>query len=134
MSDTDISGRLSRLKILGSLYWGCGGNPGGEDGVADGLADGGAGVIADGLAEADGVAFEGDLDVGEALDDVGDEDDLEEVGVDGELSSSSEHSEWEAFLRRELSLTPATHSQSTVLCRSRTTLAFRWKDPDASPP
>ena len=111
--DTEISGRLSCLKILGCLYWGCGGNPGGEDGVADGLADEGRGVIANGLAEADGVAFEGDTD--EALDDISDEDDLKEVGVDGELSLSSEHSEVEAFPRRELSLTPATHSQSTVL-------------------
>ena len=41
-----------------------------------------------------------------------DNEDLEDLGVDGELSSSSVYSCCEAFSKRELSLTPATHSQS----------------------
>ena len=92
-----------------------------------------SGEVADVLAKADGVAFEGDFGDDDCFEDVGDGEDLEEVvvGVDGELSP--EHSEEEACMRRELSLTPATHSQSTLLFRSRMTLAFKWKEPDASP-
>ena len=90
------------------------------DGDADGLA---LEMVADGLAleeVADGLALE------EVADGVADgdanEDDLEDVGVDGRLSSESvEHS----TDKRELSLIPATHSQSTVLLRLRTTLARR---------
>ena len=84
--DTDISGRLLRLKISGYLYLGCGGNPGGEEEVGGGLPGGFAdvmaeGVVADGLAEADGDAFEEDLE------DFGDCEDLDEFGVDGVSSS-----------------------------------------------
>ena len=118
VSDTDISGRLG-LKIFGYLYGagGLGGNPGGEDEVADGLADGG---VADGLALADGGAIGEDLADGVAL-----EEDLEDIGVDGELSSSSSElvAHLEVFSKRELSLTPATASQSTALLRSQMTLA-----------
>ena len=137
--ETDISGRFLVLKIFGYLYWGCGGKPGGDDGVADGLADGDE-EVADGLALADGIAMGGLLAdgvaIGEGLAD-GDalEDDVEDFGVDGELSlSSSELSEnVELFSRREHSLTPATDSQSTALLRSKMTFARKWKDPDASP-
>ena len=88
--------------------------------------------MADGLALADGVANDGDLeDCGDVVYD--DNEDLEDLGVDGELSSSSVYSCCEAFSKRELSLTPATHSQSTVLFRSKMTLALMWKDPDARP-
>ena len=95
---------------------------------------------ADGLALADGVAIEGDLAdgdaIGEGLAD-GDafEEDVEDFGVDGELSSSSSEivEDLASFTRREQSLTPATDSQSTALLRSRMTLARKWNDPDASP-
>ena len=56
--ETKISSRFG-LKMLGSLYWGREGNPGGEDGVANVLADG---EVADVLALADGVAIGGDLE------------------------------------------------------------------------
>ena len=89
---------------------------------ADGLAVGREG--ADGLALADGDANDGE----EVLDEG--EDDLEDVGVEGDSSG-------ETGGRRDscdVSFVPATHSQSMVLLRSRTTLAFKWKDPEASPP
>ena len=132
--ETDISGRLG-LKMLGYWYWGCGGNPGGEDGVADGLAEDGAGDVADGLAEADGVAFGEDLEdfsVDGDLEDTGD-DDLEEVGVDGEELLGLEEQSDALLCNFDVSFTPATLSQSTVLFRSRITLALIWNDPEASP-
>ena len=80
-----------------------------EDGGADVLAEeGGAGVVAgEEEAEADGDANE----------------DLEDFGVDEEPLSESDEQSAEVVSKRELSLTPATHSQSTVLLRSRITLA-----------
>ena len=132
VKDTEISGRLLRFKISGYLYLGCGGNVGGEGDVGGGLPGGFAdvmaeGVVADGLAKADGVAFEEDLeDVGvDDLEDFVDGEGMEDLGVDLESSSSSEHCEREILPKRELSLTPATHSQSTVLLRSRMTMALR---------
>ena len=73
---------------------------------------------------ADGVAIE------EGLEDVGveeAEDDLEDFGVDGELASSGseEHSGEEMLAKRELSLMPATLSQSIVWLRFRMTLALK---------
>ena len=80
-----------------------------KDGGAHVLAEeGGAGVVAgEEEAEADGDANE----------------DLEDFGVDEEPSSESDEQSAEVVSKRELSLTPATHSQSTVLLRSRITLA-----------
>ena len=70
------------------MYWGCGGNPGGDVGTegAGGLAEEGG---ADGLAleeeVADGLALAG-VDANEG--------DLEEVGVDGEeLLGEEKHSD-----------------------------------------
>ena len=98
--------------------------------MADGLALAGGVAIEGGLA--DGIAIGGDLAGGVAIgeDLAGDEvieEALDDVGVDGELSASEE------FSKRELSLVPATHSQSTFSLRPRTTFAFRWKDPEANP-
>ena len=88
-----------------------------EDEAADGLAleDEGA----DGLAVA-GV-------------DANDED-LEDLGVEGgELLGEDEQSDC-VLCNFEVSLTPATDSQSMDLLRSRMTLALMWNDPEASPP
>ena len=100
--------------------------------MADGLALAGGVAIEGGLA--DGIAIGGDLAGGVAIggDLAGDdaiEEDLDDIGVDGGLSAS----EAEGFSKRELSLVPATHSQSTFSLRPRTTFAFRWKDPEANP-
>ena len=77
---------------------------------------------------ADGVAFEDEVDDGVAVDE-------EDLGVDGELLSSSSElgTNLETFSKREHNLTPATNSQSTALLRSKMTLARKWKDPEASP-
>ena len=77
---------------------------------------------------ADGVAFEGEVDDGVAVDE-------EDLGVDGELLSSSSElgTNLETFSKWEHNLTPATNSQSTALLRSKMTLARKWKDPEASP-
>ena len=75
--------------------------------------------VADGLALADV--------------DANGEEDLEEVGVDGgELLGVEEQSDG-VLCNFDVSLTPATHSQSTVLLRSRMTLALMWNDPEARP-
>ena len=76
------------------------------------MADVLAGGEADVLALADGVAIGGDLADGDAF-----EEDVEDFGVDGELSSSSSEivEDLESFAKREQSLTPATDSQSTAL-------------------
>ena len=106
------------------------GNPGGESGEGE-VRSGGGGVCADGLASgeeelgADGLAC-GDGDDGEDCADGDGEELLEEVGV--------EVMERSAFLSNfEVSLTPATHSQSIVLFRSRTTFALMENDPEANP-
>ena len=79
--------------MSGYLYWGRGANVLAGEG-ADGLAEG---EVADGLALADGVANDEDLE------DFGDvNDDLEDLGVDGELSSSSVNSCCEEFLNESL--------------------------------
>ena len=107
------------------------GNPGGEGGFGDGLPGGGA--RADGLADggdgacADGLAGGGDGDRAGGLAGVDDgEEHLDEVGV--ELSEESE-----VLDNLAVSLTPATHSQSIALLRSRTTFALIGYDPEANP-
>ena len=62
---------------------------------------------------ADGVAFEDEVDDGVAVDE-------EDLGVDGELLSSSSElgTNLETFSKREHNLTPATDSQSTAMLRS----------------
>ena len=86
--------------------------------------------VDDGLALADGIAIGGDLADGDAFDGVladGDaiEEALDDLGVDGELSSSESDEDLdETFSKRELSLLPATHSQSTTSLRPRITLAL----------
>ena len=92
----------------------------------DVLAGGGDGAFADGLA---GVG-EGDRAGGLAGGDCAGGDDgeehLDDVGIDV-LEES------EGLSNLEESFTPATHSQSIVLFKSRTTFALMGNDPEANP-
>ena len=95
-----------------------------------------ADVVAIGGDLADGVAIGGDLADGVAIGEEVLDDDLEEledkfedVGVEGESSGETDDLD-----NCEVSLVPATHSQSMVLFRSRMTLALRWNEPEARPP
>ena len=125
------------------MYWGCVGNPGGDDGVADVLALAGEGEVADGLADdggdvADGLALADGVAIEEGLEDFGvaeGEEDLDDLGVDGGVTSSgSEEQSWEAmFSKQELSLTPATLSQSMAWLRFKMTFSLKWNDPEANP-